>query len=108
VAGAVEHAHAETERAARHRLADAPHADDAERLAVHVGAAQQVDIPARASWPLRRNRSAVGRRRAVASSSAHVRSAVASVSTPGVLVTTMPRAVRRRDVDVVGGPRRSG
>ena len=44
---------------------------------------------------------ASGRRRAAASSSANVRSAVASVSTSGVLPTGMPRRVARLEVDVV-------
>src|SRR3546814_18298663 len=42
--------------------------------------------------PSRRNRSACGSRRIVASSSPIVKSATSSSSTPGVLVTTIPRA----------------
>ena len=44
-----------------------------------------------AHWPARTTRSPSPMRRAVASTSAMVMSAVSSVSTPGVLVTVMPR-----------------
>ncbi len=55
--------------------------------------------------PSRTARSASGSRRAAASSSAIARSAVASVSTSGVTPTGMPRAARRRQVDVVAADR---
>ncbi len=43
----IDHLHAETERAAaRDRLADAAHAEDAERGAMHVGAAEKIVRPA--------------------------------------------------------------
>ena len=55
--------------------------------------------PARTSARLR------GSRRAAASISANASSAVASVSTSGVFETAIPRARRRRDVDVVEADR---
>ena len=51
--------------------------------------------------PLRTRRSPSPRRRAAASSRAKARSAVASVSTPGVLVSTTRRALAAGDVHVV-------
>ena len=82
---------AEAAGAARQRLADAAHADDAEPLAPeavaeHEGRAPAVPFAARA--PAARPRD---RRRATARISAIVMSAVSSVRTPGVLVTVMPR-----------------
>ena len=51
--------------------------------------------------PRRTSRSPSAIRRASARISAHVSSAVASVRTSGVLVTTMPRDLTAGDVDVV-------
>ena len=51
--------------------------------------------------PSRRSRSASEARRVAARISRNARSAVVSSSTPGVLQTVMPMAVRRGDVDVV-------
>ena len=48
---------------------------------------------------------ALGKRRATAISSANARSAVVSVSTPGVLPTGTPRRVQAGDVDVVEADR---
>ena len=51
--------------------------------------------------PRRTSRSPSDSRRVIARISAHVKSATDSVSTSGVLVTTMPRDARVGDVDVV-------
>ena len=87
----VDDAHAEAARAPRHRLADAPQPDDAELRAVEIERRQLLRLPAVPAPVARSSPPPSGSRRAAASMSASVRSAVASVSTPGVLVTTMPR-----------------
>ena len=102
-ARAVEDLHPEALGAARDRLADAAAADDPERRAGQVGAERRASgSHVRPLRPSRTSRSPSGSRRASASSSANARSAVASVSTSGVLPTGMPRSVGRLEVDVVG------
>jgi hypothetical protein len=88
----VDHPHAEAQRAAPgDGLADAAHAQDAQRGAVHVGAGEHVVgpvCPAAARAGSVRSRSM---RRAVAIISAKPKSAVVSVSTSGALLTSTPR-----------------
>jgi hypothetical protein len=94
-----ENPHVEAARAARHRLANAAEADDAEGApfavapGADVRAEQQFRVPRCGSDPPDMYSWASGMRRATASSSAHVRSAVVSVRTPGVFVTGMPSRV---------------
>ena len=91
----------EAARATRQRLADAAHADDAHALALQArrpasrsGSSRSIcrRAPARSPSPMRR---------AVASTSAIDMSAVSSVSTPGVLVTVMPRWRAGVEIDVI-------
>ena len=65
-------------------------------------------IPQSQARPERTSRSPSASRRVAGRISAIVRSAVASSSTPGVLVTTTPRALGRLDVDVVVADRDVG
>ena len=83
--------HVEPRGALGHRLADAPGADDGERGAVDVGADPALRLP-RAPLAVARVLAASTMRRATASMSAQARSAVASVSTSGVLPTWTSRA----------------
>ena len=89
-------------RAPRHGPPDAPVAHDPERRAVHVAAQQQLGLPGHPLARAARRRSPSASRRAAARSSAQARSAVVSVSTPGVLPTGIPRAAGGLEVDVVG------
>ena len=82
---------AEAARAARQRLADAAHADDAHALAQQPGAQHRGRAPAGPLACAHHAARPAPMRRAVASTSAIDMSAVSSVSTPGVLVTVMPR-----------------
>ena len=83
--------HAEGARAARQRLADAAHADNAETLAGDAPPSIQVGDQPPLHRPSGMTREPSTRRRAVDRISAIVMSAVSSVRTPGVLVTVMPR-----------------
>ena len=74
------------------RAADPPQADDPERRAVDLGAEVAPGLPGAPVARRGRRSIASGSLRAAASSSANARSAVASVSTSGVLPTGMPRA----------------
>ena len=91
-ARAVDDVHAEALGAARDRLADAAAADDPERRAGELGAEAAGRLPRPPLAARAPSRGARQIRRASASSSANARSAVASVSTSGVLPTGMPRA----------------
>ena len=87
--------------AARHRGADAAHADDAEALAPDAPAEHPGRRPAGPFAVALSTLAPSVSRRGTASISAMVMSAVSSVSTFGVLVTVMPLLGRRRHVDVV-------
>ena len=82
-------------------LADAAHADDAEPLAPDAMAQHPGRAPAGPVLVAGKHLAPSANRRGTARISAMVMSAVSSVSTPGVLVTVMPRSQRGRDVDVV-------
>ncbi len=85
-----EHAHAEAPRALGDELADAPEAEDAERLLVQLDAGELRALPACRAVS---ETYACGMLRASASSSAIVCSAAVTTFDSGALATTIPRLV---------------
>ena len=83
----VEHAHLKTVRASRHAAADAPEANDAERLPPDVAAQKLIETHP-GQVPEHVQASPSTRRRAIPMSSVQAKSAVVSSSTPGVFVAT--------------------
>ena len=84
--------HVESHRAPGHGLTDAPESNDADGLSINVVSQQHLQPHAFHS-PERAKLSPSTTRRAAAIKSVQAKSAVVSVSTPGVLVTRMPRRV---------------
>ena len=94
VVAVVEHLHAEAETAAPgDGRADPAEAEDAEFLAMHVGAELRAST-VRFQFPALTQASSSATRRAALISRAKPRSAVVSVRTSGVLVRAMPRRFR--------------